>query len=251
MLKKENINGFLVDSLNKESCCDELLNAIKYGNKTSWIACFNPHSYNVTKTDTKFAEALHKADWLIADGIGIVLASYIKGGHIKQRVTGSDIFDGLHKRMNNHGGMKVFFLGSSNTTLSKIKNRFLKDFPNIELSGIYSPPFKLKFSPDEIDEMISVINKAKPDVLWVAMTAPKQEKWIYENLQRIDVKLVGAVGAVFDFYSGEVKRSHFIFQRFGLEWLPRLLQQPFRLWRRMFISAPVFIWDTFKHLFTR
>ena len=93
--------------------------------------------------------------------------------------------------------------------------------------------------------MIGAVNRAGPDVLWVGMTAPKQEKWIYENRDKLHVKLIAAVGAVFDFYTGNVKRSHPWFLEHGLEWLPRLLQEPRRLWRRTFISAPVFFWLVF------
>lgn len=121
-----------------------------------------------------------------------------------------------------------------------------QDFPNIELAGAYSPPFKPEYTRAELDEMIAAVNAVEPDVLWVGMTAPKQEKWIYDNLSMLDVKFVGAIGAVFDFYTGRVKRAHPIFQKLGLEWLPRLLQQPRRLWRRMFISAPIFLWHLLK-----
>lgn len=91
--------------------------------------------------------------------------------------------------------------------------------------------------------MLAQIMLAAPDVLWVGMTAPKQEKWIAAMQPRLRVRFAGAIGAVFDFYSGEVKRSHPVLQRIGLEWLPRLVQQPRRLWRRMAVSAPIFVWD--------
>jgi len=94
--------------------------------------------------------------------------------------------------------------------------------------------------------MIDAINATQADVLWVGMTAPKQEKWIYVNRERLEVRFAAAIGAVFDFYTGRVKRSHPVFQWLGLEWLPRLVQQPRRLWRRMFISAPIFLWDAVK-----
>jgi N-acetylglucosaminyldiphosphoundecaprenol N-acetyl-beta-D-mannosaminyltransferase len=102
------------------------------------------------------------------------------------------------------------------------------------------------FPPGETRAMIEAVNRAGPDVLWVGMTAPKQEKWIYQNKDKLNVKFIGAVGAVFDFYAGNVKRSHSWFLKHGLEWLPRLLQEPRRLWRRSFISAPVFFWHVFK-----
>ena len=99
--------------------------------------------------------------------------------------------------------------------------------------------------------MILAINAAAPDVLWVGMTAPKQEKWIRANQDRLNVRFAGAIGAVFDFYTGKIKRSHPVFQRFGLEWLPRLLQEPRRLWRRMFLSAPVFVWHVLKQSYNK
>jgi len=98
--------------------------------------------------------------------------------------------------------------------------------------------------------MIEQINRAAPDVLWVGMTAPKQEKWIFANKERLQVKFIGAIGAVFDFYSGNVKRSHPFFQRLGLEWLPRLLRDPRRLWRRTFISSPIFLYKILKQKYS-
>ncbi|HEY9134823.1 MAG TPA: WecB/TagA/CpsF family glycosyltransferase, partial [Pseudomonadales bacterium] len=196
--------------------------------------------------DETFAKALKNADWLVPDGAGVVLASRILGGEIQGRVTGSDIFYGLNRRMNEKGGMSVFFLGSTQEVLAQICERMAKDYPNVKVAGVYSPPFKPVFSPDDIEQMITAINSAKPDVLWVGMTAPKQERWIYDNLSRLEVTFAAAIGAVFDFYIGRVKRSHPVFQRFGLEWLPRLVQQPRRLWRRMFISAPMFVWHVMR-----
>ncbi len=115
------------------------------------------------------------------------------------------------------------------------------DYPRIEVVGAHSPPFKPTYSEAELDHMVAAVNAARPDVLWVGMTAPKQELWIRAVRPRLDAKFSAAVGAVFDFYAGNVKRSPRVFQRAGLEWLPRLVQEPRRLWRRMFISAPVFL----------
>ena len=90
--------------------------------------------------------------------------------------------------------------------------------------------------------MLAAVNAVAPDVLWVGMTAPKQEKWLFENRGNLNVKFAGAVGAVFDFYTGRVKRSHPKFQRLGFEWLPRLIREPSRLWSRNFISTPKFLY---------
>lgn len=248
---KETILGYGVDAYSVEGCCDDVFAAVRGGGGKRWLACFNPHSYAESLTDQHFVAALKGADWLVPDGIGVVVASRMLGGRITDRVTGSDIFYGLQQRMNAAGGMKVFFLGSSEETLSEIRVRMARDYPGIELAGTYSPPFKPTYSRAELDEMIAVVNAVKPDVLWVGMTAPKQEKWIHDNLPALDVKFAGAIGAVFDFYIGRVKRSHPIFQRMGLEWLPRLLQEPRRLWRRMFVSAPIFMCHVMKQRLTK
>ena len=224
-------------------CIDKLFSAFgERKRQCAWLACLNPHSYAVSLDDPTFSAALKDADWLVPDGAGIVLASRLTGGSIGERITGSDVFYGLNQRLNAAGGMSVFFFGSTEETLAAITRRMAEDYPNIRVAGVYSPPFKADYTADETDEMLEAINTASPDVLWVGMTAPKQEVWIYRHRERINAKFAAAIGAVFDFYTGNVKRSHPLFQRLGLEWLPRLLQQPGRLWRRMFVSAPVFLW---------
>ena len=247
---KENMLGYALDCSSVAGCVDEVFARLQAPTGISrgcaWLACLNPHSYAVALKDDTFSRSLHDADWLVPDGAGIVLASRLLGGQVHERVTGSDVFFGLHSRMNAAGGMSVFFLGATEETLALIRDRMARDYPNIRVAGTYSPPFKPSYSQHELDQMIEAVNASSADVLWVGMTAPKQEKWIYENRARLKVKFAGAIGAVFDFYTGRVMRSHPMFQRLGLEWLPRLLQQPRRLWRRMFVSAPVFLWDVFK-----
>lgn len=247
---KEYLLGYGVDALSVAACSDSVFASLRHSRddaaRCAWLACLNPHSYAVALKDAQFMVALQDARWLVPDGAGVVLASRILGGRIRERVTGSDIFFGLHQRMNAAGGMSVFFLGASEETLAEIRACMSRDYPNIRVAGTYSPPFKPIYSDMELDEMIGAVNAAAPDVLWVGMTAPKQEKWIFENRARLKVKFAGAIGAVFDFYTGRVKRSHPVFQRMGLEWLPRLVQQPRRLWRRMFVSAPIFMWHVVK-----
>ena len=241
---KEEILGFKIDISSVDSIVSSIEKKLSVKNsfKPFWLACFNPHSYYISCQDNQFLLALKSANWLIPDGIGAVIASKILRLKIHERVTGFDIFIGLHHRLNQKKVHSVFFLGSIEMNLKKIATKFAKDYPNINIAGSYSPPYKTDYSQDELDQMIDLINQSKADVLWVGMTAPKQEKWIYQNKNRLNVKFIGAIGAVFDFYTGEVKRSPVLFQKLGLEWLPRLIQQPKRLWRRMFISAPYFLW---------
>ncbi|MGA2781914.1 MAG: WecB/TagA/CpsF family glycosyltransferase [Smithella sp.] len=255
-MQTEDILGYSIVAASPDVCIAELFFCIiKKETKSEaeipfWLACFNPHSYAITLKDEMFSRALKSADWLVPDGAGVVLASRLLGGAIQDRVTGSDVFADLHKRLNAAGGMSVFFLGATEETLALIRQRMARDYPNIKVAGTYTPPFKEVYSSAELDEMIKAVNTAAPDVLWVGMSAPKQEKWIYLNKDKLNVKFIGAVGAVFDFYSGNIRRDKDSwFVNHHLEWLPRLIQEPRRLWQRMFVSAPVFVWHVVKQRF--
>jgi N-acetylglucosaminyldiphosphoundecaprenol N-acetyl-beta-D-mannosaminyltransferase len=205
------------------------------------INTINPHSYCVAKKDGQFQNAIHSSDVLLPDGIGIVFAARWLVGKRILKIAGSDLHIHLIQKANKNG-LKIFYLGASPDTLQKIKNRLAKEQPNCSV-GFYSPPFKTEFSQDENTEMIAAINAFTPDILFVGMTAPKQEKWVYEHKSQIDARIICSIGAVFDFYAGTVKRSHPIWIKMGLEWLPRLLREPRRLARRNFVSTPHFLFD--------
>lgn len=215
---------------------------ISKGIKGATLFCANPHSLVTAKRDRQFLDALCAADYLIPDGAGIVLASKILGGTITERITGYDIFSGIAERWNKERGKSFYFLGSSDEVLGRIKARMSSDYPHVSVSGAFSPPFKEHFSDDENDRMIEQINLAAPTALWVGMTAPKQEKWIQEHRRRLNVPFIAAVGAVFDFFAGTRQRASTPLQNAGLEWLPRLVREPRRMWRRNFVSTPVFLY---------
>jgi N-acetylglucosaminyldiphosphoundecaprenol N-acetyl-beta-D-mannosaminyltransferase len=241
----ENIIGFRVVNSGILTCLDEIVTRLSKGGPQCYFVCVNPHSLEVAKKDILFHKAIENADIVVPDGIGIVIASKLFGGTIRQRITGSDIFGEVNKLLNKESRYSCFFLGSTEMTLHKIKERMGNNFPNIKIVGILSPPFKEDFTDDENDFMIEIINRANPDILWVGMTAPKQEKWIYKNREKLQAKFIGAIGAVFDFYAGTKNRSHPWFQEHGIEWLPRLLREPRRLWRRNLISNPSFLLRVF------
>lgn len=224
-------------------CAESVMDAVGAGTRDCKVlACLNPHSYAEARNDTGFKGALCRADWLVPDGSGVVIGAKILGLPIRNRVAGPDVFLATLKRLNATQG-SVFFLGSSERTLAAMEARIGRDYPELRLVGTYSPPFAAEFTDQENDAMIAAVNRARPDILWVGMTAPKQEKWLDKHRDRLDVAAAGAIGAAFDFFAGEVNRSPMIFRRMGLEWLPRLLKQPRRLWRRMGISAPIFLAD--------
>lgn len=246
----ENIGGYPVTNLGRGEIAERIVSWIVEAKPASVLVCANPHSLHVAESDLEFRSALHHADIVIPDGIGIVIGSKLLGGRINERITGHDVFEDVSDFLNASGG-SVFFLGSTKHVLDLISERVSKEYPNVRIAGTYSPPFRAEFSQEESQAMIASINEARPDVLWVGMTAPKQEKWIAQNLATLDVKFVGAIGAVFDFYAGTVPRSPAIFRGIGMEWLPRLVRQPRRLWRRNFVSAPFFFFRILRILAIR
>lgn len=207
------------------------------------INTINAHSYNTAQKDDLFAEALAKGDALIPDGASIVKACrWIKAkSQPTERIAGWDLFDYEMNRLNQRGG-KCFFMGSSEKVLSLIKQRARVEYPNIVVET-YSPPYKPEFSEEDNRAIIEAINQANPDLLWIGMTAPKQEKWTYSHWNELNIQChVGTIGAVFDFFAGTVERAPIWWQKHSLEWLYRLIKEPKRMWRRYIIGNMLFFW---------
>ena len=213
------------------------------------INTINAHSYNTARKDAAFAEALLKGDALIPDGASIVLAfKFLRHKNI-ERIAGWDLF--LHEmdKLNRKGGV-CFFLGSSEETLRKIKAKAAGVYPDIRIET-YSPPYKPEFTAEENKHIIETINRANPDLLWIGMTAPKQEKWTYMHWNKLNIHChVGTIGAVFDFFAGTVKRAPLWWQEHSLEWLYRLIKEPGRMWRRYIIGNILFLWNIVKEKYS-
>lgn len=142
--------------------------------------------------------------------------------------------------------LTVMFMGSSQKVLDLIVKRTAEIYPHLKIVT-YSPPYKPEFSEEDNKAIVEAINAADPDLLWIGMTAPKQEKWTYSHWEELDIHChVGTIGAVFDFFAGTVERAPMWWQRHGLEWLYRLLKEPKRMWRRYIIGNTLFLWNMLK-----
>jgi N-acetylglucosaminyldiphosphoundecaprenol N-acetyl-beta-D-mannosaminyltransferase len=165
-------------------------------------------------------------------------------------VAGWDLFVEEMARLDARGG-KCFFLGSSEEVLAKIRERAARDYPSISVET-YSPPFREVFSPEDDRAMIDAVNAADPDLLWIGMTAPKQEKWAYDHWDMLDIHChCGTIGAVFDFYAGTVRRAPLWMQKAGLEWLHRLAAEPRRMWRRYTAGNIAFVLNMIREASAR
>lgn len=247
------------------------------------INTINAHSYNTARKDELFAEALTNGDVLIPDGVSIVKACrWIKAKSLpKERIAGWDLFsfemENLERKQcgmlnvecgannssldNSQSALAdnpkfkiqnsefrspqrtVMFMGSSEKVLDLIVKRAAKVYPHLKIVT-YSPPYKPEFSEEDNKAIIDAINAADPDLLWIGMTAPKQEKWTFSHWDELKIHChVGTIGAVFDFFAGTVERAPVWWQRHGLEWLYRLLKEPKRMWRRYIIGNALFLFN--------
>ncbi len=208
------------------------------------VNTINPHSWVTSHRDTEFKQALLQSDALIPDGTGIVLAiRWLFGIHIR-KIAGADLHRSVLQQLDKVSG-SVFYLGASQRTLALITERIHTEHPQIRV-GTYSPPYRDRFSQEETTAMITAVNAFKPDVLFVGMTAPKQEKWIAANRKQLQARLISGIGAVFGFYGGTTPRPPKWMISMGLEWLGRLIKEPRRMWKRNFISTPKFLSDIIR-----
>ena len=219
------------------------LNDIRIDDSKKIINTINAHSYIVAKKDSTFKEALVKSDILLPDGEGIVwMVKSLKAKKIK-KIAGADIHDYLLS-ISNKERLKCFYLGSSQNTLDLIQKKNSVKYPNVEFD-FFSPPFKSVFSQQDNGEMISKINSFKPNILFVGMTAPKQEKWVYDNKENLEVDVICCIGAVFDFIAETKKRAPGWIINLKLEWLYRSFTA-WRLTKRYIYSTPLFLLEVYK-----
>jgi len=203
------------------------------------INTLNAHSFNTSLDDKDFEKALQYSLVLLPDGISVVWAKRMLTGEKLQKIAGADLFFYEMKRLNLIGG-KCFFLGSTDEILTMIQKRAETEYPNVQIYS-FSPPYKKEFSAEENKIMIDLINEVEPDVLFVGMTAPKQEKWAYQHFVELQVGHVCCIGAVFDFYAGTITRAPEWLIKIGFEWSYRLVKEPRRMWRRYLVGNAKFI----------
>lgn len=208
------------------------------------INTLNQYSYMMAVKDARFKEALMASDVLLPDGVGIVAACKILNGLRIKKIAGADLHHFLLHKLSEIGG-RCFYLGASNHTLERIKVQCAQEFPTITV-GYYSPPYKLEFDEEDNRRMIDAINAHNPEILFIGLSAPKQEMWVHQNKHQLQVKAICSIGAVFDFYAGTINRPSKFWVGMGMEWFIRFVNEPSRLWKRYLYYGPAFVYVVFK-----
>ncbi|MBI6060428.1 WecB/TagA/CpsF family glycosyltransferase [Clostridium perfringens] len=197
--------------------------------KGNYICVSNVHTTVMSYEDEKYRNIQNSAAMALPDGKPLSIVSRKRGYKYAERVTGPDLMEEIFK-ISEEKGYKHYFYGSTEKTLKELNNKLKSKYPNLDIVGMHSPPFR-KLLELEDKEIIKMINFAKPDFVWVGLGAPKQEIWMYEHKDKIIGLMIG-VGAGFDYHAEIIKRAPSWMQKFSLEWLYRLLQDPKRLFKR-------------------
>ena len=214
-----------------------------------WVQSEPQRSHHVINTgmhgvmeahrDPKFKAVLNSADLFAPDGVLMLLLARLRGFSIKKSRTGPTLMWDFSK-VASEKGYKYYLYGDTEDTLWSLEARLAEAFPGLKIVGSQSPPFR-PLTVEEDEAVVRSINEAQPDVLWVALGAPKQERWISDRRDRLNAPVVVGVGASFKFLSGRVNRAPSWVRDHGFEWLWRLLHEPRRVWRRVLIDAPQFV----------
>lgn len=225
--------GVKIDIATIRSAVNDICTNINNGKKTMVVTA-NPEIIMMCQSDEYYKKAVSSADYIFADGIGVVWAGRHSGHVVPERVTGFDLAQELFKQADIFK-YKIFLFGAQEGVAQKVTENIGKKYPNIEFVG-YRNGF---FSEADTSAIVEQINASAPDILLVALGAPKQEKWIFDNKAVLNCKLFMGIGGCFDIWAGNSKRAPLLFQKTGLEWFYRLCKEPKRF-KRMF-SIPRFV----------
>jgi N-acetylglucosaminyldiphosphoundecaprenol N-acetyl-beta-D-mannosaminyltransferase len=222
------------------SIMDSWISAGSAGRKCRQVVVTGYHGLWVAHQKPDFRAILNNADIWVPDGIAPVWIARLKGMKSVVRAPGPDIMK-AYFRLADRKGFRSFFYGDTDYTLAELRKNLEEKYPGHIVAGVYSPPFR-ELTPGEDEEIVRMINDAKPDVIWIGLGLPKQDIWIYEHKDRLNAPVAVGVGAAFSFHAGTVKRAPEWIGNAGLEWLWRLLKEPRKLWRRDLIDGPQFMW---------
>jgi len=215
--------------------------------QSRYVCICNVHSVVTTTSDVEFKIAVNNADMATPDGAPIAWALRRLGHPMQERINGPDLMMKYLEEAERLDQV-VFFYGSTESTLAKLRVALAKQFPRLRIGGTYSPPFR-SMSLEEDEQVIDMINESGANVVFVGLGCPKQEKWMADHRGRVNAVMIG-VGAAFDYHAGVIKRAPLWWQRNGLEWLYRLASEPRRLFKRYMVTNTLFVFGFLRQFVT-
>lgn len=188
------------------------------------------------ESDTSFRRVFEMADLILMDSQPLIKVAKKQGIHVKEKLSGSDLLPRICNYASEKG-YSCFILGGAEGVAERAATNLKSEYQNLKISGTYSPPFGFEEKSSEVEAVIEIVRKVKPDILFICLGTPKSEKTFYPYLNKLDVPFVFSVGAAVDFVAGNVKRAPVWMQKSGLEWLYRFVSEPKRLFRRYFVDS--------------
>jgi N-acetylglucosaminyldiphosphoundecaprenol N-acetyl-beta-D-mannosaminyltransferase len=237
-IQKVNVLGVGISVLNLKSALAAVAEAVKV-RRQGYICVTGVHGVMEAQDDPNFKDILNGAFLCTPDGMPMVWAGKLAGHREMSRVYGPDFMLDVCA-WSETSGCKHFFYGGSAGVAELLADKLKAKFPKLQVVGTYTPPFR-PLNADEEKALVGQIRQVQPDILWVGLSTPKQEKFMVEYLPKLEVTLMVGVGAAFDFHSGRIKQAPRWMQRSGLEWFYRLCSEPRRLARRYGRNNPLFV----------
>ena len=238
--------GIRIDRLTMQEAINEIEELIRK-ERSSYVVTPNTAHVVLLQKDKDFRRVYQGATLVVPDGISLLWGAKILGRPLKEKVSGSDLLPSFCK-VAAKKGYRLFFLGGGPGVAAKAARILSQKNPGLKIVGTYSPPFGFENDGKHSRQIVQTIRETKPDVLFVGLGAPKQEKWIWKYKDELGVPISIAVGAAFDFVARTVRRAPNWMQKCGLEWIFRLCQEPGRLWKRYLIGNLIFLWLVSKEL---
>ena len=233
-----NVLGVAVSPINMGLALEQISRALADKQK-GYVCLTGVHGVSVAQSDAEFRRILNRAFLCTPDGMPLVWVGRRQGKQLMDRVYGPDLMLAVMEA-SEEAGWRHFFYGGADGTARMLGARLLERFPKLQIAGIYEPPFR-PLNAEEEQVLRDQVRAARPDIFWVGLSTPKQERFMARNLEQLDVTLMFGVGAAFDFHAGKVRQAPRWMQRSGLEWLFRLGCEPRRLWKRYLKNNPLFL----------
>jgi len=212
--------------------------------RAHYITVTGMHGVTESLDDPKLREIHNQADLVVPDGKSLVWVGRLHGHDLKRRVYGPELMETFCARTG--GEYRHFFYGGAAGVAAQLASEEHRRH-GIQVAGVYSPPFR-PLSEEEEEELKDLIERTKPDILWVGLGTPKQERWMHQHRLTLEVPVMAGVGAAFDLNTGRLAQAPRWMRDGGLEWLFRLLAEPRRLWKRYLVQGPRFVWNVLLEL---
>jgi len=240
-----NVAGVGISALSLDSATDAIARAVATRSK-GYICVTGVHGVIEAQSDPEFRQILNRSFLTTPDGMPTVWMGKLQGARHMTRVYGPDLMLRVCE-WSVGAGCSHFLYGGAPGVARELRSRLVARFPGLRVAGLFEPPFRA-LNPEEEAQLIREVNSVRPDLFWVGLSTPKQERFMAQYLPRLETTLMLGVGAAFDFHAGRVRQAPRWMQRSGLEWLFRLGCEPRRLWKRYLRNNPLFLWHATAQL---